>query len=935
MGWGGDRRSKNYVPKAKQAAPEPAPAPAAIPAEPRQRSLFDPATVSALIERSEHYARTKQRRPEFNPFQLPQNAHPPRVRPAGKKLRLAADSAITDTMNWASAEWTGGIFSGIAAEGLMFLGYPYLAELAQRPEYRTISEIIADDTTRQWIDFEVTGDKQENARRAEKDPAGEAERMADPDERKKRVAAAGKTDKVKALKDDQERLEVRDRFYALVRDDGFFGRGHLFMDFGKDIDLASSDDELSMPIGDGRDGISKRKIGRKSFKRLKVVEAVWTSPMAVNSLNPLAADWYAPQIWYVMGKAIHASRFLTFIGRPVPDMLKPAYSFGGLSLTQIAKPYVDSWLTTRSSVTELIRAFSVMVLSTDLSTLMQGGSAADALGRAALFNALRDNQGLMLINKATEEFSNVSASLSGLHELQAQSQEHICLQGSVFIETDRGSIPIKDVRPDDSVLTRAGFFPIKWVGITGHADTLIEIEAGGSTVMATKDHPVWSEATREFVPAKYVSPFHRLLRLPNYENTERLSRGVDASGGLLKKDIIEIRKLGVSSIALCGRRIGVLFRMALTSITRMMTGPTIGGATLNFSLERSMWLATSGSGSISLRRPIPRNASFVGATLQASSRITDLSSAQRHAKTNPTGFAKDGSSPPTPNTALSAAKSFRPSGLMPVSALAHACSVPVSRVSVRNVPRQPVYNIEVDGPPEFFANGLLVHNCSVVRIPLVKYTGVSPSGLQATTEGELQVYDDTIGAFQNRLVRPNLTRVINFEQMSMWGEVDPEISYVFQPLRVMTESERAEKQEKDAKRDETWVNLGALAPEEVRKRIVDDPELPYADLDPDDVPDLEQEEEEGLMPGGKKPGDGGGSEGGPGADDIGQNADGSFNSFPASELAKKTAERDSDEAATSYAIEQTSGTGETTESDEEDDNLSDLDELDDLIEEDQ
>lgn len=37
---------------------------------------------------------------------------------------------------------------------------------------------------------------------------------------------------------------------------------------------------------------------------------------------------------------------------------------------------------------------------------------------------------------------------------------------------------------------------------------------------------------------------------------------------------------------------------------------------------------------------------------------------------------------------------------------------------------------------------------------------------------------------------------------------------------------------------------------------------------------------------------------------MGQNADGTFDTFPASELAQKTAERDSNEAATQYAMEQ-------------------------------
>jgi hypothetical protein len=47
---------------------------------------------------------------------------------------------------------------------------------------------------------------------------------------------------------------------------------------------------------------------------------------------------------------------------------------------------------------------------------------------------------------------------------------------------------------------------------------------------------------------------------------------------------------------------------------------------------------------------------------------------------------------------------------------------------------------------------------SVSRIPLVKFTGIQPAGLNASSEGEIEVYDDTIAAYQNRFFAPNLTR---------------------------------------------------------------------------------------------------------------------------------------------------------------------------------
>jgi ADP-ribose pyrophosphatase YjhB (NUDIX family) len=698
----------------------------------------------SLVQASQAAAARRVRRDDRNPFIL-QQAFPPRAVPKDKKLRMAMDSGLS----WAANQWAGGVVNSVISEGLVFLGYPYLCELAQRPEYRVISETIADDATRKWIDFEIVGTREEVEEREEEDfedPSGARGR------REARVAAAGKDDKVKKIKDELERLELRDNIYNICRDDGFFGRSHLFLDFGDDLDNDGIT-ELTTNVGDGRDETSKAKVNPgKPLKRIKKIEPIWTYPTTYNAINPLQDDWYNPQVWFVLGKQIHASRLLTFIGHPVPDFLKPVYAFGGLSLSQMAQPYVDIWLQTRQSVAQLVHSFSVMVLKTDLQTTVQDTSAADLINRVEAFNATRDNQGTFVVNNATEDFANVSTSLAGLHELQAQSQEHMmCLRGDTLVETDRGQVPIEKVTTRDRVMTRDGLAPVRWAGQTGMVSGLVEIRAGDSTLRATGWHPIWSETTRDFVNAENVDPSHRLLRSTNWENTDRQSLGAVAN-----------------------------------------------------------------------TRPIE-----------------------------------------------------------------------VATVRTIEGPPEPVYNIEVaDGhPPEFFANGILVHN-SVVRIPATKFTGIQPSGLSTTSEGEMRAYYDTITAYQNRFIRPNLTKIMNFVQLSLFGEIDPEITFVFESLWEMSEKERAELQKIESERDQILIDGGVISPAEKREQVINDPHMPYGDLNPDDLPDLREEEEGGLIPenagrateglldagpeageGGAGPPEGGGRGGGSGRGNGGEGAE--------------------------------------------------------------
>ncbi len=322
----------------------------------------------------------------FDPFKVEPKLHPPRV--GG----MAMDEEIADFSLWA-----GAAINGMFADGLTFQGYPYLSELAQRPEYRRISETLARHMTRKWIAFKAKGDED-------------------------------KSDKISQLLGAMDKFGVQAAYQKAALLDGFFGRGHIFIDTG-DID---DTDELKTSIGSGNDDTSRAKIAKGSIKTVRAVEPVWAYPTNYNANDPLRPDWYKPASWFVMAREVHHTRFQTFIGREVSDLLKPAYSFGGLSMSQMCKPYVDNWLRIRQSVADIVTAFSTFVLSMELGdALMVGGESL--FKRAELFNNLRDNRGIMIIDKDDEAFTNVSAPLGTLDQLQAQAQEHMAAVSGIPI----------------------------------------------------------------------------------------------------------------------------------------------------------------------------------------------------------------------------------------------------------------------------------------------------------------------------------------------------------------------------------------------------------------------------------------------------------------------------------------------------------------------
>lgn len=315
---------------------------------------------------------------------------PPVVYGVPDEDKIAMDSAMSSVYDYASIS-----FAGFEA----FMGYPLLAQLTQLAEYRMLSEKTAEAMTRKWIKLRSKGD-------------------------------ADKTELIQAIDDELTRLNVRELFCECAKLDGFFGRAQLFIDTGQ-----QSGQDLERPL------VVADATMRDRLRKFKVIEPMFTYPNDYDASNPMSDSYYAPRSWFVMGQKVHSSRLLTFVGRPVPDILKPAYNFGGMSMSQLARPYVDNWLKTRQSVNRLISNFSTSGVKTNLGDVLAGGSGEDMLERVQLYTDMRDNQGTMLLDMETEDFFQYNVPLSGLDKLQAQAQEHLASVSSMPLPVLTGVTP--------------------------------------------------------------------------------------------------------------------------------------------------------------------------------------------------------------------------------------------------------------------------------------------------------------------------------------------------------------------------------------------------------------------------------------------------------------------------------------------------------------
>ncbi len=298
--------------------------------------------------------------------------------------------------------WIGqncSVMGAFVEDGLNFKGYGALGAMMLRAEFRKPVETIAKEATREWIKI-----KSKTLKPGENEP--------------EEIAAL-----IDELETEMERLRVRSVVRRQITHGLAFGLGHIWVHVNNE---ALDTETQSMPLTIGPNGVRKGTVDR-----LVNIDPIWTNPNSYNADNPLKLDYFKPTTWWVQGVEVHASRLFTTVPFEVPDILKPAFNFGGLSLTQMLQAYVHNLLRTRQSVSGLVSNFGTRVLARNMAGNMQteagldyGDIDADGVtGRLQAMTAWQSNNGTFVIDKESEEYQVAQVSLSGLSELQAQSLE--------------------------------------------------------------------------------------------------------------------------------------------------------------------------------------------------------------------------------------------------------------------------------------------------------------------------------------------------------------------------------------------------------------------------------------------------------------------------------------------------------------------------------
>lgn len=290
-------------------------------------------------------------------------------------------------------------------------------------------------------------------------------------------------------------------------------------------------------------------------------------------------------------------------------------------------------------------------------------------------------------------------------------EDQMCFPGETNVLTKRGQVPIKSVTTDDFVLTRGGWKKVETSCQTGCSSVFVVIETTkGEFIRCTPDHPIFNAQTQEFVPAKHVQIGTRLGVVPKWGRAGHPSLGVadgitechQAISDMLRASFCT-EKYGSPITDLFHQITIFTTRMRIQEITHSIiskclllnsTQANMSCAALPYSIMSKEHFMQSWHGRIEEKKIL--NA------WSAEKNHSHQCVGQNFALTY-VGSAIDQIKKYQKKLALNVRKNLAQETQGEFTA--------VKSVTIKHTLPEKVYNLRVDEFHEFFANGILVHNC--------------------------------------------------------------------------------------------------------------------------------------------------------------------------------------------------------------------------------
>lgn len=293
---------------------------------------------------------------------------------------VAMDSACSPVIPLSYDSVNPVLFAHFVSTG-QFIGYPALAVIAQNWLVRKGCEAKPRDAVRKGWDIAIDG--------GELTP-----------------------EQITAIERMDRRYQLRNNMIEAVTMNNVFGIRHvMFKHTNPDFDYSKpfNPDEF---LNGGYAGISQ-------------IDPMRTTPELRNEdlTDPSSMTYLEPTWWWIGGKKVHKSHLVVLKGDMVPDLLKPTYRYGGVSVVQKVYERVYAAERTANEAPQLAMTKRLTWRKADLDKVAaKPGVFAKAMQKLTEF---RNNYGVQLIGK-DEEMGQMDTALTDLQQVIMGQYQLVC-----------------------------------------------------------------------------------------------------------------------------------------------------------------------------------------------------------------------------------------------------------------------------------------------------------------------------------------------------------------------------------------------------------------------------------------------------------------------------------------------------------------------------
>jgi phage-related protein (TIGR01555 family) len=134
-----------------------------------------------------------------------------------------------------------------------------------------------------------------------------------------------------------------------------------------------------------------------SYKGISQIDPYWVSPELGGeaAANPAAMDFYEPTWWRIGGRRVHRTHLIIFRNGNLPDILKPAYLYGGIPVPQLIAERVYASERTANEAPMLAMTKRLTVMKCDITQAIANPEQFNA--KMGFYTEVQNNFGVKII----------------------------------------------------------------------------------------------------------------------------------------------------------------------------------------------------------------------------------------------------------------------------------------------------------------------------------------------------------------------------------------------------------------------------------------------------------------------------------------------------------------------------------------------------------